>query len=153
MDIAKFDGNSWVKVGGSMKGSLADIGNMIVYNNKLYVSGVFFKQDGNAGNNIQRWDGTQWEDVGGGTLDILQQVNYPGGQISDLKIHNGELFVCGSFHYAGGIPAQYIAKWDGTKWCGLGSHFNSNLITLGFCKDTIYIGGGFLTFDCESLRY
>lgn len=150
MDIAKYDGNSWVKVGGSLKGSLAGLGNMLVYKNELYVTGVFFKEDGNAGNNIQKWNGTQWSDVGGGTLLIDLS---PGGQIRDAKIHNGELYVVGVFSYAGGVPARCVAKWDGAKWCGLGGHFDNNVDALGFCKDTLYIGGGFLSIDGDSMRF
>src|SRR6185295_11851258 len=35
------------------------------------------------------------------------------------------LFVGGSFSTAGGIPAQAIAKWDGSTWAPVGSGMNT----------------------------
>ena len=40
-----------------------------------------------------------------------------------MAVFNNELYVVGYFTEAGGIPADNIAKWDGTEWCGLGSTF------------------------------
>lgn len=88
-----------------------------VYNNELYVSGTFYQTQGNVGNFIQRWDGNQWYDVGGGTTYELNNP-YSNGQIHDMKVHNNELYIAGIFMYAGGVPAQDLAKWNGMVWSG-----------------------------------
>jgi len=150
MDITKYDGNSWVKVGGSMHGGMSGLYNMVVYKNELYISGAFYLQDGNVGNFIQRWNGTQWKDVGGGTLGLSGSIS-DNGQIRDMKIHNNELYIGGIFSYAGGVPAKYIAKWDGSKWCGLGGNFDNVITAIGWCKDTLYVSGGFWTIDGDSI--
>ncbi|MBK8982239.1 MAG: hypothetical protein IPM38_07930 [Ignavibacteria bacterium] len=38
-----------------------------------------------------------------------------------LTVYNGELIVGGQFTSAGGIPANYIAKWNGSSWSPLGA--------------------------------
>ena len=116
---------------------------MAVYNGELYVAGQFLKSDGNIGNNIQKWNGTLWSDVGGGTDE----------QIENLQLYNGKLYAMGIFSTAGGIPAQFIAIWDGTQWCSLGSKFNNVIGTSCIYKDSLYIGGGFTQIDGEPINY
>ncbi|MFH2142320.1 MAG: hypothetical protein ABIJ97_07865 [Bacteroidota bacterium] len=141
MDIVKYNGTEWVDVGGSMKGGMAAISRMEVYNNELIVAGMFWKQDGNTGNFIQAWDGTQWKELGGGVSGYMQLPN-SNGQIHEMKINNGDLYVGGVFTYAGGVPAPHMARWDGTEWCGFGGNFNNNIYSFGFYRDTLYIGCG-----------
>ena len=55
--------------------------------------------------------------------------------------------------YAGGVPAHHVAKWNGSEWCGIGGDFENNVSALAFCRDTLYVGGGFITIDGDSLNY
>jgi len=151
-DIVKYNGSTWVDVGGGMHGGMSGLMRMVVYKNELYVAGAFYLQDGNAGNFIQRWDGTNWKGVGGGTLGYNHTIS-DNGQIDDMKVYNDELYIGGVFEYAGGVPAQHIAKWNGTEWCGLGSNFDNNIQMLEFYKDTLYIGGGFKKIDNDSINH
>ena len=143
-NIIRFDGTNWKSVGGGIHGGYG-ISTLIVYNNELYVAGLFTKANGNAGDYIQKWDGTSWSDVGGG-------MGGSNGQIDNLTVHNGKLYAVGVFQSAGGVPAQYIAYWDGTDWCGLGSTFNNTIGAVCFYKDTLYIGGGFITIDGDTIH-
>jgi len=149
-NIIKYDGVNWKNVGCGMYGDTW-VQKMIVYKNELYVAGLFYKQDGNAGNFIQRWDGYQWKDVGGSVLGLSHTLS-DNGQIHDMKIFNEELYVGGVFSYAGGVPAQYIAKWNGTEWCGLGGNFSNRIVALGFYKDTLYVGCG-MKVDGDTVNY
>jgi len=148
-DIIRYDGVNWRSVGGGMKGGITVVSSMVVYNNELYVAGLFTKSAGNIGNYIQKWDGSSWSEVGGG-------VERDGGgtaSVAKLLVHNNKLYAMGVFDIAGGVPAQYIAAWDGTDWCGLGSNFD-NGISVGCIYDsTICIGGGFWTIDGDSMNY
>lgn len=47
--------------------------------------------------------------VGGGTLPS-------NTGICDMIIYNNELYIGGAFTSAGGISAQYVAKWNGNNW-------------------------------------
>ena len=151
--IAKWNGSNWVKVGnGGIYGGADDPEDMVVYNNELYVAGSFRASSGNVGNYIQRFNGTTWSDVGGGMAGVN---NNPAdnAQIHDLEVHNGKLYAAGVFQYAGGVPAQYIAIWDGIQWCGIGSSFDNVTNAIAFYNDTLYIGGGFWTIDGDSMNY
>lgn len=147
--VARWDGTNWNGLGNGLRGFFAGISDMIVYKGELYVAGSFSKTDysGNPGNYIARWDSTNWSDVGGGVIGI----GGGNGQIYDLIVYNDELYAVGVFSFAGNIPAQYIAKWDGTKWCGLGSEFgNYSVDVLGVYQDMLYVGGSFQSIDGDS---
>jgi len=142
-DIIRYDGNNWKSVGGGLHGGMSEVVSMVVYKNELYVAGTFTKSGGNVGNYIQKWDGTQWSEVGGGVMGI----NGSNGQIWDIMVYNDKLYAAGYFTSAGEVPAQYIAAWDSTKWCGLGSIFNSSVKYLEVLNGMLYIGGAFSNID------
>jgi len=148
-NIMRYDGINWKSVGVGIYGSMDEIETMVIYNNELYVAGMFTKAHGNTGNYIQKWDGTQWSDVGGGVIGFGGIGN---GTIRQLLVHNGKLYAVGVFQFAGGIPAQHIAIWDGTNWCGLGSTFDNNIGAIAFLNDTMYVGGNFWTIDGDSIN-
>jgi hypothetical protein len=145
-NIAKWNGSNWVSPGSGIQGFLGNVRDMIVFNDELYVGGLFYKNDGNAGNSIMKWDSIQWTDVGGGMSGI-----YP--TIYDLTINNGSLYACGNFLKAGGVDAKGIAKWDGINWCGLGGTFDNTIGKMVFYNDTLYVGGGFWTIDGDSVNF
>jgi len=64
------------------------IGAMEVYNGELYVAGEFSKIDNQKFHNIARWNGTSWNDVGGGVTGI---PSFAGA----LIVFNGKLYVGG----------------------------------------------------------
>ena len=61
------------------------------------------------------------------------------------------LYVGGGFTEAGGVPANYVAKWDGTSWTELGSGLDFRVFVLAVFDDgsgggpALYAGGAFTT--------
>jgi hypothetical protein len=149
MNIARWDGVNWKSVGGGFHGGTDEVSSMVVYKNELYVAGSFTVAHGNPGNYIAKWNGTNWTDVGGGVMGLYGS----NGQIFEIKVHNNELYVVGGFSFAGGVPAQFIAKWNVTEWCGLGGYFDNGLESLVFFKDTLYVGGGAWTVDGDTINH
>ena len=143
--LLKLENGVWKQIGSPQVHPLWVADCLEIYNDELYVGGLFTQSEGNVGNYIQRWDGQQWKDVGGGTGPA--SVN---GQIHEMKVHDNKLYVVGAFQEAGGIPAQFIATWDGTDWCGLGGFFDNRLIGLAFFKDTLYVAGNFYSVDGDT---
>ncbi len=45
---------------------------------------------------------------------------------------NGQLYISGSFESVSGIPARYIAYWDGSLWQALGEGVNKQVHALTF---------------------
>jgi len=143
-EIMRYDNLGWHSVDTGIKGISDWINSMVVYNGELYVGGYFYQSDGNVGNCIQKWDGTKWTDVGGGT-------DY---QIFNLIVYNNKLYAMGQLTKAGGVPADGIAEWDGTKWCSFaGKIANAGITSSCIYKDSLYIGGGFATLSTDTVYY
>ena len=50
----------------------------------------------------------------------------PWGGVNDIEVHNGDIYIGGSFDQVGGIVANRVAKWDGDAWSTVGNGFNKN---------------------------
>jgi Secretion system C-terminal sorting domain len=147
-DIAVHDGVNWHSVGGGMYGGWTSIYDMQVYKDELYICGYFTAADGNAGNMIMRWNGTEWRDVGGGFCG--QSI------VSDMVIYQDKLYMAGLFSCVGnGLPANSIAVWDGERWCTFGDNqvFDNKISCLSFLNDDLYVGGGFTQIGNETIKY
>src|SRR5262249_55405397 len=72
-----------------------------IFNNYLVAGGTF-----NFGSSlsIAAWNGTLWYGFGTGLDNVVHA----------LAVYNNSLYAGGSFTSAGGNPANYIAKWNGT---------------------------------------
>lgn len=143
LHIVQHVNGNWVPVGPQgIYGGLSGAGPMAVYHDELYVGGLIPLSAGNAGFAIQKWNGSAWSQVGEGLQDetggALQDI-----KVKDLLVHDGKLFVCGGFTYAGHEYAPKIATWDGVQWCSVGGDFGENEVTaMAFYNDTLYIGCG-----------
>lgn len=114
----------------------------------LYVAG-FFQQAGDIiTSNVVRWDGTAFTEVGGGI------AGFSASALEPWDDGTGEaLFVGGIFRTIDGAPGNYIAKWDGATWSGVGGGidgFSVNSIEDMLVYDDgsgekLYVAGAFLT--------
>lgn len=145
-DIAMYDGATWQSVGTppGMYGGFNIVQEMEVFNNELYVGGDISKAAGNTGENIQKWNGIQWSDVGGGT----------SWQIRTMKKHNNELYVGGGFESVanGLVRASKIAKWDGVQWCALSDSIVGGVLALETYHDTLIIAGDFINIGGDTIH-
>jgi hypothetical protein len=53
------------------------------------------------------------------------------------------MYVGGAFVQAGGAPANYIAKWNGSSWSALGSGVNGTVWAIAVSGTNLYAGGYF----------
>jgi hypothetical protein len=149
--MAKWDGVNWIFFTNVFP-SWTGLNDMEVYNNKLYVSGLFSIPGGKNG--IMSWNDTTWSGVGGG----VQVFSNPNPTVIDMCVHNGKLYCVGNFEKIGGALANGLATWDGTNWCGYDTDFRNNGQSCGatdiaFYNDTMYVGGGFQTADGDTVNY
>ena len=54
---------------------------------------------------------------------------------------NGNVYVGGDFTFIGTVPANHIAKWDGSAWSALGSGMNGIVWALAVSGTNLYAGG------------
>ena len=139
-DFAVWDGNTLQVAERDFSGGSTAIGELEIFQDKLYVAGVFEKINGDPGDNIALWDGENWSEIGGTTGN-------PWGTIIDLKIYNNYIFITGEFTSAGNITTSRIARWDGQQWCGYDEIFEGYVYDMAFYKDSLVISIPYGTID------
>lgn len=129
--LATWDGTSYAPVGQTIGGAVplivldlavADLGG----GERLYAGGRFLEIGGVPANNIAAWDGSGWASLGGG----LTQSGGFAQVITMTEFDDGSgpaLYAGGSFHFADGLRAVRVAKWDGTAWSPMGAGFSSTV--------------------------
>jgi trimeric autotransporter adhesin len=132
-DMLKWDGTQLLPLGNGFSSYNSFISSLALYKGELYVGGRFQKAWGDPGDNIVKWDGTSWSEVGNGLNDIVY----------GLKVFNGELYAGGYFTDAGGIAgADHIARWDGTSWKEVGGDYVTTRIgSMEGYKGKLYASG------------
>ena len=113
---------------------------LAVYNGNLYAGGSFGTAGGISTINIAEWNGTSWSPLSAG---IPSLTNGNGG-VYALAVYNGELYAAGQFDSAGSIPANNIAKWNGSSWLAVGNGIDGTVSALAVYNGNLYAGG---TFD------
>jgi hypothetical protein len=145
--IAKWNGSSWSALGSGIAGQ---VNALAVFDDgtgpALYAGGKFPVAGGVHANNIAKWDGSTWSRLSSGT----------GGTFADnsvfaLAVYDDgggpALFAGGNFTTAGGIPAPFIAKWNGIAWSSVGGGVFPDVLSLAVFDDgtgpALYAGGDF----------
>ncbi|MCC6401019.1 MAG: hypothetical protein IT227_09690 [Flavobacteriales bacterium] len=146
VSFIRYCGNGWEHVpGGEFVWGLKDY--VIQGDTLLYLGGPFRTSSGGPGDLVVAYDGTTWYQLGNG----LEYAPSPSlGQVWDLLLWHGDLYACGSFTQASGVPAICIAKWNGQQWCGLPGElsFGTHLMRqMAVWRDSLYVSGAFTMAD------
>ncbi len=92
-------------------GVVGDLNCMTEYDGSLVVGGRFIRASGVEATNIAKWNGTNWQQFGGGVNGITLCLATSGN----------DLYVGGAFDRAGEVEATNLVRWDGRQWQSLGS--------------------------------
>lgn len=139
-DIARWNGEEWYPLGPGIVNPMSGAHCLAVYQGDLYVGGQIALAPGNPGQNIMRWDGSQFHSLSQGVQQWLG--NTTGiASVFALAEHNGKLFVGGGYRAAGGIEALGLATWDGTQWCAVPGDFRESdgIWSMAFYQDTLFV--------------
>src|SRR5207253_2791743 len=60
-----------------------------------------------------------------------------------LAVSGTNVYAGGDFTIAGGNPANYVAKWDGSNWSPMGSGMNGYVWALAVWGNDLYAAGSF----------
>jgi hypothetical protein len=128
----------------------------------LYLVGSFGTLGGVLVRGIGRWDGTAWHAVGGGATASNGNSAHVRS-IGTFDDGTGEQLYIGSNHTSrfvsvGGVPAQFLAKWNGNAWSAVTDVFptqtspNPHLNALKQFNDAngdrvLWVGGQFTLFN------
>jgi hypothetical protein len=137
--VARWDGSSWWPMDSGMDGIVLGLAASA---DAVYAIGNFTTAGGAPANHVAWWDiqDETWSGMGSG-------LGTPGANLPvvDISVIGGEVYVGGAFTTAGGVPANRIARWNGTGWSALGSGISGGswvgAIVLG--NDSVLVGGSF----------
>lgn len=101
--VALWDGATWQALGDGVPGTVRALA---VYDGKL-VAGC--ESDGR----VYTWDGVSWTLIG--------DADNP---VRALLVDGTDLYVGGSFFNIDGVPATFLARWDGAAWHQAGTNLN-----------------------------
>ena len=135
--VAKWNGTAWSPLGTGVSGNVTAVA--VAGNGDVYVGGRFSQAGGAAANNVAKWNGTAWSPLGAGT------ANGVNSNVDALVVAgNGDVYAGGLFTQAGGVAANYVARWNGTTWSPLGAGVSSGVRALAVAGNgDVYVGGGF----------
>ncbi|MBA2611182.1 MAG: T9SS type A sorting domain-containing protein [Bacteroidetes bacterium] len=122
--IAKFNGTSWVKVSNNtaLTGASQEVWDLVIYNNKLFITGNWAFTNGIFQPSLATWDGQNWGNIG----TMIFNGGIPAAN-STFKIYNNKLYVIGGFDSINNIKTANIAVWNDTIWCGVKMINNTGL--------------------------
>lgn len=119
--LARFDGVSWVPVGGAGANDVVEALAPLA-NGDLIIGGRFDFIGSLPAAKIAHWDGATWSPLGSG-------ITGPNSYVADLvELANGDIVVGGSFLAAGGVAAGSAALWNGASWSALGLGFPNTTV-------------------------
>ncbi|QKG53067.1 hypothetical protein [Hymenobacter sp. BRD67] len=145
--VAQWNGSAWSPlVMGAANGTDNSVFGLGVSGTTLYVGGNFANAGGSTANHMARWDGSTWAPLGtGGASGVSNSSS--SASVHCVLINGSTVYVAGSFNSAGGVPANGVAKWDGSTWSALGTGLSSSAtaLALGANGTDLYVGGYFST--------
>ena len=121
--IARWDGNAWSAIGsnGSGDGAISGwVDAVDVSGSDVYVGGLFYDAAGiPEADMLARWTGSAWTAVGSNGSGDGALNN----EVNAIALSGSDVYVAGDFTDVSGSPtADYIARWNGSAWSGLGSN-------------------------------
>ncbi len=141
--IARWDGLAWSPLGSGISGDSASRVNAVTRlpNGDIIAGGRFAVAGGVAASNIARWDGSGWFPLGLG-ISGVNNPNNPPYIFALTTLPNGDVIAGGEFPIAGGVPMNFIARWDGSAWSSLGTGMSDIVQVLATLPNGDLIAGG-----------
>jgi len=148
-----FSDADWVSLNPGVQGADGYVFAIVADGNgNVYFGGDFTFMGTVPANRIAKWNGSTWSAVGSGIAG-----GYDGTVVSALAVSGTNLYAGGNFWIAGGVSANYIAKWDGGTWSALGSGMGGvsrpAVHSLAVSGNDLYAGGEFTTAGGVSANY
>ncbi|WP_417608934.1 T9SS type A sorting domain-containing protein [Owenweeksia hongkongensis] len=138
--VIRWDGSQWHSFGAGVHGTSSAVMDLIFFRDTLYIAGSFTKAENplNPGEFIARWNGQQWESVGGGVK--ANQWDIWATSDGRMFFEYDDVLYCKIWAYEfGDAPLTVFAGWDGKQWCGTPFHSGDDAPkNFGFINDTLW---------------
>jgi trimeric autotransporter adhesin len=151
--IARWDGRRWHALGAGLRfeGFAGEVYDIAISGDDVYVVGEFDRAGDTSVRNVARWNiPTQtWHAVGSG--DGPRDVTDRPTPLNAVTAIEGQVFVGGEFVTIGGVAANGVALWDGTRWSPLAGGVDNTsdsfdqapVFALLARGDQVFVGGLF----------
>jgi hypothetical protein len=126
--VLRWTGSTWVPLGAGLSGTVMTL---IVRANGRLLAGM---GGGSPAVGFYEWDGASWSLVAPLATGLAV-----------VELPNGELVVGGSFTALGGVPFNYVARWNGSSWLPLGGGTNGAVRALTVLPNGDVLAGGDFT--------
>jgi hypothetical protein len=142
--MARWDGTNWAALPGNFNGYIFHVA---VNGNDVYVGGVFGIGDDTNTYSLGKFDGANWT-----TYDSIVSGcvgTFCAATISSILVDGTDIYVGGAFTSINGVPANSVAKWNGSTWSALSTGLSGG--TTVFVDDLakvgsdLIVGGSFTT--------
>jgi hypothetical protein len=143
-NIARWNRTQWVALPGggvTLNQSFATVRDLMVWDGRLIVTGLFDTAGGVPAGNIAAWNGTNWSALGAGLSGASNQSNLGGASLTTTP--EGDLVVGGLFDTAGGEPAANLARYDGMNWHEIDGGVNGETFHVLAHANHLYASGAF----------
>jgi len=134
--IARWYGGTWSALGSGVDDTVFAIA---VNPSGVYAGGDFAHAGGSSASCIARWDGSAWSAMGEGVYGAY----YYAPSVHAIAVSGAYAHVGGTFTKAGGVTANYVARFDGDSWSTLGSGLNGPVQAIAVNGSDVYVGGSF----------
>ncbi|MBI1379486.1 MAG: hypothetical protein GC161_00155 [Planctomycetaceae bacterium] len=148
--VVRWDGSVWSTLGQGLSG--ADLFGVIVEEltvfddgtgEALYAGGAFSNSGTQTVRNLGRWNGSAWQEVGGGTLGAVRAMAAADDGTGTALFVGGEFTAVGpTFQPAGGV-----ARFDGALWTPMATTWTGSVLAIGGQQlsegPALLVGGAF----------
>jgi hypothetical protein len=144
-EVYKWTGTTWINIldgdrliaPADAPGKNYEIAKLSVFNNELYVGGIFSTFDGVEVESIIKYNGSTWSSLSPKAGDDSYV------KIQDMDVYNNRLMISGQFSNLYGTHSNSLASWNGSSWAGLGNLPTSNYGgNFGTYNGNLYLSAG-----------
>ncbi len=113
-NLARWNGTSWAPVRSGFDQLVRAVAALA--DGSVVVAGPFTRAPGVLASGVARWHAGSWSPLGSGVLNP-----FGVGLVNAIvQLPSGDVVVGGHISHAGGVPANGVARWNGSSWSPLG---------------------------------
>ena len=145
--IEEYANGAWHAMGAGLNGTVYALAQ---YQGHLIAGGQFTRSGPTTVRSIAAWTGSVWDSLAAG-VDSFPGEPYYHGQpdVTALVVSGDSLVVGGAFAWAGGVPANCLAIWQGGRWRAFPTELADLGVTINAIASfgsSVVVGGVFFSF-------